>query len=297
MPGNLDGQAPDGGDDPVEDSVPPSGRAALLDALDVRRHAVRSLEIGVVAGVGVPLLFVGLIAGGATVRPLAYYAGLAFVVFVTVSMLAVGILTGRQVLATAVHPASIVRRTASGGLVAGLLWFATAGALVVGGSFRWVATLLAPAALLTLFGLWAVHTRYRRMTALRPLGALAAWASVAGILVVADLAAVDMARLLPEIGTSVDTTLVLYFRIGAGALVGGQVVQAVVAYAADRSPFVPVFEALPSVAGLAAYLFVGPGRTGLAVLALGLGVSWVVVSWVLRDVDDDAVPTADVSVA
>ncbi len=277
--------------------LPDSGRAALLDALDVRRHARRALAIGLATGVGVPLLFVVVLAGGTPTQPLPYYGGLAFVVFVTVSMLAVGVLVGRQVLAMAVSPASVVRKTASVGLIAGLGWLATAGALVGGAPFRWVATVFVPAALLTVFGVWAVHTRFKRTTALRPVGALAGWVAVLGLLVVADLAAADMARLLPEVGVGVDASRERLFRIGAGLLVAGQVGQAVVAVAGTRDPLLPAVLAVPPVAGLAGYLLAGPGRVGLAALTVGVGCSWLATSWWLRGVETDDVPAADVAPA
>ncbi|MHB9287551.1 hypothetical protein ACKVMT_11005 [Halobacteriales archaeon Cl-PHB] len=275
--------------------LPESGRAALLRALEVRRHAFRALAVGLAAGVGVPLLFVVVLAGGDPSQPWPYYAGLAFVVFVTVTMLAVGILVGRQVLAMAVQPASVVRRTATGGVVAGLLWLATAGALVAGLSYRWAATLLVPAALLTPFGVWAVHTRFKRTTALRPFGALAAWAALVGLLVVADLAALDMAALLPAVGAGVDASRERLFRAGLVLLVAGQVGQALLVLAGSQRATLALGLGVPPLAGLASYVALGPGRPGLAALTLGVGLAWLATCWALRGVAADEVPAADLT--
>lgn len=290
-----------------------SGIPALLDALEVRRHARHAIGIGFAVAVGVAVLFVVVLAGGQPTQPLPYYASLAFVVFVTVSMLAALVLTGRRVLALAVSPASIVRRSATGGLLAGALWLGTAGVLLAGAGFRIVATVLVPAALLTPLGLWAVHTRYKRTSLLGPLSALGAWIGLLGALVVADLAAFRMAPLLPGVGLGVDAGLERLFLVGAGGLAAGQVLQALVAtVGSDAGPGwastrTPLAVGLPPVIGLAGYLLAGPvpglgatgfrstapGRPGLALLALGFGLSWLATGYWLRRVTDDDVPAGD----
>jgi hypothetical protein len=292
--GHADGPSPPGADGspPGGDEAPATGRAALLRALDVRRHALQALAIGLAVGVGVPVLFVVVLAGGSPTQPLPYYLGLAFVVFVTVAMLSVGVLTGRRVLTLAVTPASIVRRSATGGLLAGLLWLAGGAALVAGLSFRVTATLLVPGAILTLFGLWAVHTRFKRTSSLRPLAAVAAWVGVAGALIVADVVAVDMAQLLPGLGVGVDPSTARLLLAGAGLLAASQAVGALLALAGGAGTRMGLALGGVPLAGLAVYGLLGAGRPALAALALGFGVSWVLVSWWLRGVADDEVPTA-----
>jgi len=66
------------------------GRAALVEALRVRRNAKRGLATGVLVAGLVFVLFVVLPAG--TVRPTAYYGALAFVLAMAVAGLATTVL-------------------------------------------------------------------------------------------------------------------------------------------------------------------------------------------------------------
>lgn len=272
---------------------PVSGRQAVVRALDVRRYARLAVAFAAVFTVVVAVYFVVVVAGGRTEAPLGYYVALAFVVFVTTAMLALSVLVARRVLALAVHPAGLVRTTATGGLLAGVLWLVAAGALLLGPAQPWatvvdVATPWAP--LLTPLGLWAVYTRYKRTALLRPLVAAATLTAFAGALVVADLAAVELVSLLPDVGPGVDPRPATLFRRGAVALVGGQTVLAGLAALGDGDVRVPVALAGPSLAGLAGYLAVGAGRLGLVALAAGLGVCWLLAGWQLRGATDATVP-------
>jgi hypothetical protein len=67
-----------------------SGRAALVEALRVRRNARRGLATGVVVAGVVFLVFVVLPSG--TARPTAYYGALGFVLAMTVAGLATAVL-------------------------------------------------------------------------------------------------------------------------------------------------------------------------------------------------------------
>lgn len=65
------------------------GRAALVEALRVRRNAKRGLATGVLVAGLVFLLFVVLPSD--TARPMAYYGALAFVLAMTVAGLATAV--------------------------------------------------------------------------------------------------------------------------------------------------------------------------------------------------------------
>jgi hypothetical protein len=66
------------------------GRAALVEALCVRRNAKRGLATGVLVAGVVFVVFVVLPSG--TVRPTAYYGALAFVLAMAVAGLATAVL-------------------------------------------------------------------------------------------------------------------------------------------------------------------------------------------------------------
>jgi hypothetical protein len=283
------------GTDAEEAAEPQSARQALVAALKVPRYARYALAFAAVFAVGVALFFVGIVSGGVTDFPLVYYPALAFVVFVTAGILALVVLVTRRVLRLAVHPASIVRKSATGGLLAGLLWLAAGVGLGLGPGPVWapIVDVATPwAALLAPFGLWAVWTRYKRTLPGRPVAAVATLVAVGGALVLADLAAVDLLSLLPDVGEPVDPGTVALFRAGAVGLVGGTAVLAALSAAGEGPTLSLAALAGGAVAGLAGFLALAPGRLALAALAAGLGVGWTVACVQLRHVPEDDVPTA-----
>lgn len=279
---------------PDETAAPDrSPRDALVSALFVRRYARLAVVFGAVLAACLTLLFVVVLPGGLPGRPAVLYLALAFVVFVTSSMLALLVLVGRRVLRLAVHPASVVRHCATVGLVAGAAWLATAVSLQLGPAPlpSSVVDLVSPwAALLTPVGIWAVYTRYKRTVGARRVAAVAALAAVVGALAIADFAAFDLLELLPDVGRGVDDATLRLFRLAAVALVGGQAALAVLALPTEPRIATPLALGGLPLAGLAGYVAAGPGRGGLGVLAAGLGCCWLVVGWRLRAVSDDAVP-------
>lgn len=279
-------------------SDPPeaSPREALLDALEVRRSVRLALAVGAVLGVGVPLFFLVGVAGGRTDDRIWLYPSLAFVVFATSAMLAAVVLVSRRALRLAVHPGALVRRSATGGLAAGGLWLLAALGLAFGPGRPWttlVDVALPWAALLTPVGLWAVYTRYKRTARFRPAFVGATLLALAGALALADLAAFDLAALLPDVGGGTDPRLLGLFAVAAGLLVGGQSIAAALAGLGtdDRgSRRTPLLLATPALVGAAAFQWLGPTRLALACLAAGLGVSWLGACVALRRVADEEVP-------
>lgn len=275
------------------DSEPVSGREALVRALDVRRYARISIAVAGAFAVAVAVYFVVLLAGGETSEPQGYYLALAFVVFVSTAMLLLGVLVCRRVLALAVHPVSLVRAGATGGLLAGGLWLAAAVGLALGPGRPW-ATLVDVAApwapLVTIVGLWAVYTRYKRTAVLRPVAAVATVVALGGALLLASVAAAQLIAMLPDVGRPVDhRTVVLYSR-GAIALVGGQTALGVLAVLGDEDAVVPAVLALPPLAGLGTVLALDGGRTGLTAFAAGLAGCWLLAGWRLRGLSAADVP-------
>lgn len=271
-----------------------SPREALLSALEVRHHVRQALLVGAVLGLAVPLFFLVLVAGGRTDEPLWIYPSLAFVVFATTAMLAAAVLVGRRVLRLAVHPAAIVRRAATAGLLAGALWLGAAAGLALGPGRPWATVVdvtLPWAALLTPVGLWAVYTRYKRTSRAPLASAVATLVALAGALVLADLAAFELVALLPDVGGPASTRIVRLFGVGALALVAGQVAVATLAVARVGARRVLLLVAVPPLVGLAGYVALSPGRLALGLLAAGLGIAWLWVGWLLRGVDDAEVPT------
>lgn len=271
-----------------------SPREALLEALEVRRYARLALGVGAAVAVGVTLLFVGGLAGGRTDEPLWIYPSLAFVVFVTSALLAAAVLVGRQALRLAVHPAAIVRRSATGGLVAGGLWLVGAAGLALGPGGPWsaVADLALPwAALLTPLGFWAVYTRFKRTARFRIGLTAATLVGLAAVLVLADVAAFEFVALLPDVGDGVTPRLVDLFGLAAAGLVGAQAVVAALALLGGEGASGPALVlALPALLGLFTYQLLAPGRLALAALAAGLAVAWIGTCWGLRGVPDADVP-------
>jgi len=288
------GAAADAADAPAGDAeAPHSSRAALVEALEVRRHARRAVAFAAVFAVAVAVFFVVVVSGGQTDFPLAYYPLLTFVVFVTSGMLALAILVGRRVLRLAVHPGSIVRWSATGGLVAGLAWLAAAVGLALGPGQPWatLADAATPwAALLSPLGVWAVHTRVKRTARLRPVVAAAGLAALGGALVVANIVAFDLLALLGDVGRPVDVGVARLFLVGALALVGGETLVALLATLGGGPDEALLAVGVAPPVGLAAVVALGPGRTALVALAAGLGVGWTVACRRLRHVPDDAVP-------
>ena len=276
------------------DDTTESPRAALLQALDVRRYGRIALALGAAFSVAVTGFFLVIVAGGRTDEPLWFYPSLAFVVFVTTSMLAAAVLVARRVLRLAVHPASIVRRAATGGAVAGALWLAGAVGLALGPSQPWATVVdiaLPWAALVTPLGLWAVYTRYKRSARLRAGVSAAAVLGLVAALVLADLAAFELIALLPDVGDGVAPRIVRLWRVSASGLVAAQVLLAAVAVLGDRGSIrVPLLLTAPATVGLAASVLLGPGRLGLVSLSAGLGLGWLGVGHLLRGVGDGDVP-------
>lgn len=289
---------------PAEDTDP-GGRAALLEALEVSRNARLGLVVGAAVAVLVTGFFLGVVAGGDPGEPTPYYLGLAFVVFVSTALLAASALTARRALALAVHPASVVRRAATVGLLGGLCWLGAAAALAVAateaggleaaGAGRTVAGYLLPwAPLLTLGGVWAVHTRTKRETPVRPLGALGALLAVPGAVVVADLAALELSVLVAD-AVPPGSRVRAVFVGGAALLVAGHALQATAAALAGRSRLAVLLAAGP-LAGLAGLVALGPGAASLAAIAAGCAVAWLGVPRSLRTVADEAVPASPAAV-
>jgi hypothetical protein len=277
------------------DETPESPRAALLRALEVRRYGRVALAVGAAVSLAVTGFFLVVVAGGRTDEPLWFYPSLAFVVFVTTAMLAAAVLVARRVLRLAVHPASIVRRTAAGGAVAGGLWLSGAVGLALGPAQPWAAVVdvaLPWAAFLTPLGLWAVYTRYKRSARLRVGASAAALLGLVAALVLADLAAFELVALLPDVGDGVAPRIARLWRLAAAGLVGAHVLLAGVAVLGDGGGVrVPLLLAVPAAVGVAAFVLLGPGRLALVCLAAGLGLCWLVVGLSLRQVTDAAVPT------
>lgn len=272
---------------------PASGRAALVQALDVRRYARLAVAFAAVFAVAVAIFFVVVVSGGRTDFPLPYYPLLTFVVFVTSAMLTLAALVGRRVLRLAVHPGSIVRWGATGGLVAGLAWLVAAVGLSLGPGQPWaaLADVATPwGALLSPLGVWAVHTRFKRTTRLRPVAAAAALAALLGALVMANIAAFDLLSLIGDVGRPVDVGVARLFAVGALALTAGETLVALLATLGEGADEGLLAVGVAPPIGLAAFLAVGPGRAGLVALAVGLGVGWTVACWRLRGVPDEEVP-------
>jgi hypothetical protein len=275
-----------------------AGRDALLEALEVPRNARIAVAVGMVTAVLVALFFLGVLAGGEPGDPALYYLGLAMVVFVSTTLLAASVLTVRRALALTAHPASLVRKAAIGGLLGGIAWLGAAGAALViataasGGAStaRTVAGFLLPwAPLLSLSGAWAVHTRYKRATSIRPLSAAGALLAVPGALVVADLGALELTVLLARPGPP-GTSVPGLFLVGVSLLASGHALQGAAALSATRSA-VPTLLTVAPLAGLASLALLGPGPAGIAAVAAALGLTWLGACWTLRGVADDEVPT------
>ncbi|MFB6310560.1 MAG: hypothetical protein ABEH64_05180 [Salinirussus sp.] len=269
-----------------------SPREALLEALHVRRYARIAVGIGAVVAVGVTVFFLGIVAGGRTQAPLWFYPSLAFVVFASASMLAATVLVARRVLHLTVHPAAVVRRAATGGLLAGLLWLTAAAGLVIGSGGLLIVELTLPwAALLSSFGLWAVHLRYKRTVPWRAAIGATAVAGVIGALIVADIAAFDLPIILGRDIRGVEAGTVPLFTLGVGILVGAQMVLSIMAVAGQtRDRTVPALLAGPSFIGLSGWAVSGAGPPGLASIAIGLGSAWVGACWHLRRTDNADIP-------
>lgn len=268
------------------------GREALLAALDVRRYAKLSVAVGVVVALAVTAVFVWPGPRGTT-QPTVYYLGLAFVLFVAVALLSITVLTTRRLLALSVDPATLVRRTATGGLLAGGLWLAGGGALLAESEVvtdRVPGLVLPWAPLVGLLGVWAVHTRYKRETSVRPLAVVGAVLALVGAVVVADVVAFDLPALLGDAPPATADGVDRLFQAGMGLLVAGHVCQAAAAALAGADPEVTFpLGGLPVVGVMGFLTLAAP--TGLAVFAADVGLAWLLVGWQLRDVRDEEVPT------
>ena len=286
------------------------GREALLRALEVPRNARLAAVIGVVLSLSVTLLFLGVHAGWQSREPLPYYVGLTFVVFVSTTLLAASVLTVRRAIALTVHPASLVRRGAGIGLLGGLAWLAAAaalGLLVAGGGVAPAGTARAVAAdstaatvagwvlpwapLLSLGAGWAVYTRYKRTTPSRPVGMVAGLLAVAGSLVMADLAALDLSLLVAWPGPP-RTDVPVLFLVGAGLYAAGHALLGLMAVLAVPSARNVLFGVGPLL-GVAALLGFGPGPVGLAIFAALTGVTTTAVGLSLRTVEEADVPAGE----
>lgn len=278
-----------------QDDHDASGRAALLAALDVRRYARLSVAIGFVVAVAITVFFVWLVGGGDTTRPTPYYLGLTFVLFVAVALLAVTVLTTRRILRLTVAPASIVRRGAAGGLLAGGCWLVAAGSLLLWprAPFEGIVRIVLPwAPLFSLTGLWAVHTRYKRLTVGSWVTGGGTLVAVVGALVVADLLVIDLPALLGEATAGEPADVGGLFLGGVVLFVAGHVIGAVVALSSEGRSGVAVALGVLPTAGAAGYVVLADPRLGLAALATGAGFAWLLVGWQLRQVRDDDVPSA-----
>lgn len=259
----------------------------------MRRALRHALGIGAVIAVLVPLVFIVGVAGGQTDEPLWLYPALAFVVFATTSMLAAAVLVARRALRLAVHPAAIVRRAATVGTLAGVLWLAGAGALVLGPSQPWasLADVTLPwAALLTPLGCWALYTRHKR-TARLPLAFGAGTLPVlVGALVLADLLAFDLVGLLPDVGSGADAAVAGLVEVAASLLVLGLALMAALA-ALGTEDGTPLVRVVPGLLGLAIFGLFAPGRLALVALVSGFGLTWLAICLPLRHIDEGDVPT------
>ena len=287
-----------------------AGREALLRALDVPRNARVAGVVGVVTSLVVTLLFLGVHAGWQSREPLPYYVGLTFVVFVSTTLLAASVLTVRRAIALTVHPASLVRRGAGFGVLGGLAWLAAAaalGLLVAGGGVAPAGTARAVAAdstaatvaglvlpwapLLSLGAGWALYTRYKRVTPIRPVGMVAGLLAVGGAVVIADLAALDLSLLLAWPGPP-RTDVPVLFVAGAGLYVAGHALLALLAVLAEPTARGVHFGVGPLL-GLAGLLGFGPGPLGVAIFSGLVGVTTIAIGWSLRDVAEADVPAGE----
>lgn len=190
---DADGEVAAGSDDTRGDDHRP-GRPPLLrffDALGFRRHA----RVGVVAGVLLALALYGFfvavpnVAPGVRGRPESplLYIVLGFVVAVATALFVTTALTVRTLAQAVASPPKWIRR---GGVLAaagGLLW--TVGTLA---GFAPAADAVRPwisvPVLLVVCGVWAVHTRIKRLgSPLDRVGTVLATAGVAGVHVAALL--------------------------------------------------------------------------------------------------------------
>lgn len=276
------------------DETAESPRSTLLRALEVHRYGRLALGVGAVVSIAVTVFFLVVVAGGRTDDPLWFYPSLAFVTFVTTAMLAAAVLVTRRVLRLAVHPAAIVRRAASGGAIAGMLWLTGAVGLALGPDQPWAAIVdvaLPWAALMTPLGLWAVFTRYKRTAHLRIGMSLATVTGLGAALVLADLAAFELVALLSDVGVGVAPRIVRLWTGAAVVLVATQAIVATLA-ALGGGVGIRVFSplTLPPTVGLAAFGLLAPSRPALVFLAAGLGICWIAVGLSLRLVADSDVP-------
>lgn len=217
---DADGEVAAGSDDTRGDDHRP-GRPPLLrffDALGFRRHA----RVGVVAGVLLALALYGFfvavpnVAPGVRGRPESplLYIVLGFVVAVATALFVTTALTVRTLAQAVASPPKWIRR---GGVLAaagGLLW--TVGTLA---GFAPAADAVRPwisvPVLLVVCGVWAVHTRIKRLgSPLDRVGTVLATAGVAGVHVAALLTPA------PFLGASIEPALTPFVGSVATLAVG-----------------------------------------------------------------------------
>jgi hypothetical protein len=264
----------------------PGGRAALVRALEVRRHGAQGAVVGVAAAVALVLVFVVL--PGGTTRAAPLYVALGFVVFVSVTLLTVTVQVGRRAMALSVDPAALVRRAARVGTLGGGLWL-VGGLAVLGGDVArpLLGVALPWAPLVSLFGLWAVHTYVKRQTIDRRVLAAVAATGVLGSLLVSVAATTARPALLGDWGPSlvaapptVGTFLAGLALLAASLLVHG----AALGLAGDRAGAgLLVGTALVLAAVLAGVVTGGPA---VGLVSVALGVAWVAVGRRLRTTTD-----------
>jgi hypothetical protein len=263
----------------------PGGRAALVRALEVRRHGAHGAVVGVAAAVALALVFVVL--PGGTTRAAPLYLALGFVVFVSVTLLTVTIQVGRRAMALSVEPAALVRRAARVGTLGGGLWL-VAGLAVLGGEVArpLLGVALPWAPLLALFGLWAVHTYVKRQTIDRRVLAAVAATGVLGSLLVSVAATTARPALLGDWGAGglaatppVGTFLAGLALLGASLLVEG----AALGLAGDRLAGGLLVAAALGLAAVVAGA--STGATAVGLVSVTLGVAWLAVGRRLRTTD------------
>ncbi|MEF8855207.1 MAG: hypothetical protein V5A24_06930, partial [Haloarculaceae archaeon] len=152
-----------------------------------------------------------------------------------------------------------------------------------------VAGLLLPwAPLLSLGGAWAIHTRYKRSTPIRPVALAAGPLLVSGALVLADLAALDLTLLLSRPWPQY-TIVPALFLVGAGLVSLGHSLQAWAALLASPTAVSAVYGIGPLL-GFGALLLLGPGAPGLAIFAALTGLATTAACWSLRSASEGDVP-------
>jgi hypothetical protein len=271
-----------GGDPSAPDDHRP-GRPPLLrffEALGFRRHARVGAVSGIVLAVALYGFFVAVpsVAPGVRGRPESplLFAVLGFVVAVATALFVTTALTVRTLAQAVASPPKWVRRGGALATAGGLLW--TAGTLAgVAAAADAVRSWISVPVLLVVFGIWAAHTRIKRLDSpFERVGTVLATAGVAGVHVAALL------EPAPFLGATVEPALTPFTGSVATLAVGtallGVVARHELGTVADAATGLSTLGALAVAVALADVVAV-PGAVAVVPLAL----AWVALGVALRE--------------